>query len=272
VFGIDVVAMRGGLGNQLFAWAYARGLQAHGHRLRLSYTGQYGRERCLTGLVESSSIVEIAPRAWSAIARRTAPISRIPGASVTLEDGHQGGSGALRFHWGYWQSPRYFADCAEQVKSDVRTWLQVGSQESYGAVHVRRGDYVSNSGAAATLGALPLDYYARATELLRARGFGRIVIVSDDPSWARANAAAIAPGATTVDVADGRSWADDFRVLARAGGIAISNSTFSWWAAFIGAGASADELVIAPSPWYRGGDPTPWDLLSDSWTLVEAPR
>jgi hypothetical protein len=46
--------------------------------------------------------------------------------------------------------------------------------------------------------------------------------------------------------------------------IAISNSSFSWWAAKL---SETDTLVFAPSKWYELRN-DPIDLIPDSWIRI----
>jgi hypothetical protein len=48
----------------------------------------------------------------------------------------------------------------------------------------------------------------------------------------------------------------------------ISNSTFSWWGAWLN--QSPDKIVIRPTPWYSGMDPT--GFAPASWLKVPKAR
>ena len=75
---------------------------------------------------------------------------------------------------GYLQSPRYFADFSNDVRAafnlspllteqgrKLADAAQAAGSKAI-AIHVRRGDYVSDPKAAAVHGTLPLEYYERA--------------------------------------------------------------------------------------------------------------
>ena len=46
----------------------------------------------------------------------------------------------------------------------------------------------------------------------------------------------------------------------------ISNSTFSWWAAFLGGLPEGEKRVWAPKPWFAG---TSVEMYLPSWTVIE---
>ena len=114
----------------------------------------------------------------------------------------------------------------------------------YSAIHVRRGDYVDNAIIAAKFGPLEVPYFV---EALRNSGASKVVIVSDDGDWC---GEILAPAIESelgicVEVARGGTFLEDFATLTRAETLVLSNSTFSWWAAFVGQQTS----VIYPTPW-----------------------
>jgi hypothetical protein len=46
-----------------------------------------------------------------------------------------------------------------------------------------------------------------------------------------------------------------------------ANTTFSWWAAFLGSSMEDTERVCAPSRWLKQGD-YPRDLLLENWRKI----
>lgn len=114
------------------------------------------------------------------------------------------------------------------------------------AVHVRRGDYLHHPDHHPVPS---VDYYTRA---IAAHAGESVVVFSDDLAWCRAHfgdavqyfevpAAYVPPVLTSAP----RDWIDFFAMSA-ADAFVISNSTFSWWAAWL----AQTDAVIYPEPWF----------------------
>jgi len=125
------------------------------------------------------------------------------------------------------------------------------------------GDYASNPFFRERLGLLGLDYYARAFATIGARlREPTYFVFSDDPAWARSHIAA--PGRTKIiDPARDRSDVEDLRLMSRCKHFVIANSSFSWWAAWLG--QRPDSMVIAPSRWFNCDESPSTDRIPDSW-------
>jgi hypothetical protein len=151
---------------------------------------------------------------------------------------------------GYFQSERYFAHCAAEIRSafQPKAWIteQCRSQcrelfeGSTCSIHVRRGDYVNNP---FFVDLATTDYYARAMEQLPANT--RLVFFSDDIEFCRKRFRdkRFVFVQTNHEVIDLHLMSlCDFHI--------ISNSSFAWWGAWLD--PRPDKLVIAPHHWYRG--------------------
>ena len=179
--------------------------------------------------------------------------------------------------FGYFQSERYFADMAPQIREELTPRLQAADPparrladamaaiESV-AVHVRRGDYLklpSHNVCTAT-------YYVRAVKAVRDRVANpRFFVFSDDIAWCRANLGI--DGAEFVDLhgAAGQPVLDLW-LMSRCRHQIIANSTFSWWGAWLN--SNPDKMVAAPSRWFREeamNAPALRDTVPASWQRVE---
>jgi hypothetical protein len=115
------------------------------------------------------------------------------------------------------------------------------------SIHVRRGDYVSNT-TAAQHGVCGLDYYRRAVEYMLARlQSAHFFVFSDDPVWTRENL--VLPGdATYVQHNVATSAFQDLRLMSLCKHHIVANSSFSWWGAWLNPGAN--KLVVCPKQWF----------------------
>ena len=110
-------------------------------------------------------------------------------------------------------------------------------------VHIRRGDYVSSKSASSVFKAISLNYYRAAV-----RSFGadvKFLVFGDDPL----TTSQFAKEVGGVDIATlGLALSEEFMLMALCDHHIIANSTFSWWASYLG--YVPGKRVIAPKDWY----------------------
>ena len=176
---------------------------------------------------------------------------------------------------GWFQSWRYFDAIAAELRvafdfdrialSPAATAMlgRIRAADNSVAVHVRRGDYRELPSA---FPLLDRAHYGRARARLDAEVAGpRYFIFSDEP----AAAAEVTAGWPDVTLVTGFSALEDFRLMASCRHFLVANSTFSWWAAWLG--RSPGKRVIAPKVWYGEGFSRPVDVdarLPPDWLRV----
>ncbi len=176
---------------------------------------------------------------------------------------------------GYWQSERYFADIADRIRADFTlrqplsgantALLELARSGNSVGLHVRRGDFASLDHAAKMHGLCSADYYRRAIDMVRKRcPECRFLVFSDDPQWARAE---LPLDASALFVSgNGEKPEHDLALMSACKHHIIANSSFSWWAAWLGEGP--DQIVIAPSPWYANPKLDARDLAVSRWQYI----
>lgn len=268
------VQLNGGLGNQLFQYAAARALAASADAEffvwpkmsgRLAHAGfalsEFGID-CPLLPVRASKVADLVSRGRRAFRRvRGKPAPKIPvgwngGVYVERDFSFDQALKDLRGDWfliGYFQSERYFEPIADALRSDILAAVSVtpaalGGLDMAGdavSVHVRCGDYGSDPAAAAAHGMLDIAYYDRARDHLKgAKGARRFLVFSDDLPAARDRLSHWGDA----EFVDGGSRDSDFRLMAACRHHIIANSTFSWWAAWVG--KHEDGFTVAPRQWF----------------------
>jgi hypothetical protein len=176
---------------------------------------------------------------------------------------------------GYWQSERYFTDVADRIRADFALTqpmsgenarlLELARTERSVGLHVRRGDFVSLNDAAQVHGLCSIDYYRRAIDHVRERcAECRFLVFSDDPQWARAELP-LDPSAVFV-TGNEQQPEQDLALMRACKHHIIANSSFSWWAGWLG--YSAEQIVIAPTPWYASPELDARDLTVPHWQYM----
>jgi hypothetical protein len=174
--------------------------------------------------------------------------------------------------FGYFQSPRYFAGIADQLRAELalpeparegrRAEMAAGLRAPEAvAVHVRRGDYAGNP----SLDLCGPGYYraamARLRESLDRPGFH---IFSDDPAWCASRFTS--DDVTILPYEPERSPLDDLQLMSLASHHIIANSSYSWWAAWLG--KKPGQRVLMPHEWFRGVVAPISEKQCDGWETV----
>ncbi len=110
-------------------------------------------------------------------------------------------------------------------------------------IHIRRGDYISESFMGEQGIELPKSYFRDAINLIKERIKNPFFIfLSDDPAYVKDCFQEIEP-----KVISRNSMQVDLAIMTLCKAGVISNSSFSWWGAYL---MDERELVIAPKYWY----------------------
>jgi hypothetical protein len=158
---------------------------------------------------------------------------------------------------------RFFAPSPRALDELSRIHPDRGDHHHVTAVHVRRGDYLNIPSVVTTC---PVHYFATAMDDMRQRHPGtHFVVYSDDPQWCIDHLAGNAD--TTIVVPDPsfvplQQEMADFNAMRASDAHIISNSTFSWWPAWLA--ESTD--VICPDRWMNeGAQVQADDIIPSSW-------
>lgn len=272
-----VVKLMGGLGNQMFQYAAGLALaRKHGVPLQLD----------TTFFQDPTPRPNITPRNYAL------DIFPLHEGCVRLNDAAARPAGLKRaaekhFHYdaatadlpagvyldGYWQSPRYF----ESIEPEVRRAFALSptldeaaaafaaqiKQSEAVCLHVRRGDMVHNAHTASVHGSCSLDYYRTACDLL-AQKFpnAHFFVFSDDPAWCAGQDLTGGRPCTIVS-RPGATEAVDLFLMRQCRHFITANSSFSWWAAYLG--EAPEKTVIVPDPWFTDPSLDVSDLCPKAW-------
>ncbi len=160
---------------------------------------------------------------------------------------------------GYWQNEQYFAPISAHLRSIFSQHLmmsklanEIAKQIKKGGslgLHVRRGDYVTNPKTNSFHGVCDASYFHRAVNVVcNLVNVDRVFIFSDDVAWCRDN---LDFSIRTVLVETSVIDTDQLKLLSMCDHHVISNSSFSWWAAWFG--YSDKQVVVYPEAWFSDG-------------------
>lgn len=156
---------------------------------------------------------------------------------------------------GFFQSPLYFQGTATALRSELNSLFtnaihvtdglraQLTKTDSV-AVHVRRGDYLEIP-AFQVCGD---DYFRKSMDEMRVRlPAARFLVFSDDPEWCRGRFQDSDTEVIDSQAAE-KNPLHDLHLMSLASHHIIANSSYSWWAAWLG--DKAGQQVIMPERWY----------------------
>lgn len=162
---------------------------------------------------------------------------------------------------GWWQTEKFFKDIRPELLDELepsdkpnkknQTLINLMKQTESIFIHVRRGDYASNAHAKAFHGLKDQDYYYAAFEKMLShvpkskRANIHIFLASNDLAWSKKNLKFSYP----VSYLDNKNGSDDMRVGKHCKHDICSNSSFSWWAAWLN--ENPDKIVVAPKTWFE---------------------
>ena len=255
------VLLRGGLGNQLFGYAagteLATRLGVPLHLIVQPNMGTLGAER--TFVLESVLPSDVTWSDIGVVAKRfqEASFAFDPEFAELMEP---------CLLDGYFQSWRYFENSEERIRKQISSTPEfvhggklVGQE--FLAVHVRRGDYLIPRNAKIH-GLVPFEFFIVGLDYLRKiHGNLPAILFSDDVSEAKRLSLEL-DRCDVFDEDHKKGPLETLGAFSAAQGHVISNSSFSWWGAFL---RGNDNIVIAPRPWFVDPSIDTTDLLRPRW-------
>ena len=287
-----IVRIEGGLGNQLFQYAAGRALADRlGCELALDLRGlalnadrpyHLNRYAVRAQLADATTLDSLpdwrakrASRFRSWLMLQGWPVSEYVGfwpRSFAFDPRFEAIQQGV-FLVGYWQSERYFSTHRARLLSDLQlttpanpslqAWLaQVRSCQSV-ALHVRRGDYVSNPAAAQFHGLCDLRYYEESMARLAAQYNDlQVFVFSDDLNWAQSHLKLNVP----THWVQGHSTEEphlDLEIMRHCQHHILANSSFSWWGAWLC--ERSGQQVFAPKKWFADETVDTSDVIPARW-------
>ena len=167
---------------------------------------------------------------------------------------------------GYFQSFKYF----DHIRLELADWIISHLPEvTYGyipefMIHVRLGDIARNQHFRDFHGVVSSGYFIRAIESFEV-GESTICAITDDLEMFPREHRDLIKNFPQIQVSSG-SLLSDFTLLTKSKRLVISNSTFSWWAAYL-----SSASVVAPRQWFANSDQTirPENFYPDNWRIIQ---
>ena len=186
-------------------------------------------------------------------------------------------SKAARYLGGYYVNTKYIDSQGDALrdlfefnlalsKANRDVLDEIDSCACPAAIHIRRGDYVGSVHDVTTV-----EYFRRAQALISERAAPlrpHFFVFSNGMDWARDALRNIDEKFTFVENNDNAGGAVDMFLMSQCSHFIISNSSFSWWPAWLSRRA-ADKTVIMPESWIKTQDiSVKYCMKPEGWTTL----
>jgi hypothetical protein len=163
---------------------------------------------------------------------------------------------------GYWQSEKYFKESEFIISEDFKPNEETLSKllrtpfidSNTISLHVRRGDYLNSNGYHPVQS---IEYYKNAVGQIGEYDY--IFIFSDDIKWCKENL-----NFKNIIFIEGFTDIEDLYLMSLCKHNIIANSTFSWWGAWLN--SNPNKIVIAPKKWFGDrANLNESDIIPSNW-------
>ena len=296
---MKIVNIIGGLGNQMFQYAFALSLKekypqedvlidtSHFHYL---FTNKYRGTNLHNGYeidkvfpkakLKTASAFQLMQVTWympnyllSRVLRKYLPIRKSEYVQERKDifaynpepmniDGNC-------YYEGNWESVHYYVDARRRIQQDFShgapnatnaNYIRAMENEDSIGIHIRRGDYLQSQKYSNICN---LDYYTRGIEKMLEDGKRHsFYIFSNDMKWCEENIVPLCGDNKVVMVREntGKLSCWDMFLMSHCKDLIIANSSFSWWGAFLNA---REGRVVAPQKWIN--EEREFDIWLDEW-------
>lgn len=279
------VYSKGGLGNILFQYATGRAVAIRNNTsLRLDLSHYVGlRDMSARNLARELSHFHLSAELFvpSILSKAISCFGR-HASSTLFKEKHFGYDpdvlelGDESSLDGYFQSENYFKGIEQVIRNDLQFRVPFSDREVSAyeekisnsnsvAIHIRRGDYLKK----------PLhnicteDYYFNSVEYIRESLAGpHFFVFSDEIEWCRANMKSGDYDFVDLNITEQRLV--EFHLMCSCKHIIISNSSFSWWAAWLI--SNPEKTIVSPNRWFNDeamNARAMRDTIPDSWVRVD---
>ena len=241
------IKIKGGLGNQLFQYAYGRKLTLTDKQdviFDISFFDKKSKDTHRLFLLNKfnvdSSIKFNSKKEYLITSILKKVISKITG------------------DYGLYQSENYFKQIENTLRQEftLKDALsataqlyanQITQEQNSVSIHIRRGDYILNKETNSYHGTCEIDYYEKAIQHIESKiQSPTFFIFSDDIEWAKENLKI--EGALYVSNPS-LTECEELILMSKCKHNIIANSSFSWWGAWLN--TNPEKINIGPLKWFN---------------------
>lgn len=182
---------------------------------------------------------------------------------------------------GYFQDERYFANISRKIRliftiksEDIETNEEIlklnneiVSSESI-CIHIRRGDYITNPINYKIFGELSKEFYLKAINHIESKTKSKTkkFLFSNDIEWCKRTFSENQDITIVNNKLSGLNGITHFWLMSKCKHFVIANSSFSWWAAWLA--DYPNKIICRPDPWFINKDFIQADVCPDDWVKI----
>ncbi len=256
----------GGLGNQLFQYAFAYAMYKQNlaelkldasqyihfpdRRFELAYFG-------LNNLASKNEIAAFFPQNWLEKTFRKGKFRLLKEKYFHFDPEILQNYGNENLYLeGYWQTYRYWQNYENEIRQiftfknsfegrNAFFYQKIQETESV-ALHLRRGDYVQKPSVVQHYYQCSINYYEKAiSEINQKVENPHFFVFSDDLEWCKTNLKLDFPHTYI----DSGSNMGDLQLMSACRHQIIANSSFSWWGAWLN--PNPQKILMIPPKWFQ---------------------
>ena len=249
----------GGLGNQMFQYAYGRHLSVKFNKPLFLEKSFFDNQQG-NGVIRSFELDK-----FPGVKLDT--VSNINGNLYQINEGQYVEDVSISDSYllnGYWQSERFFKESESILRNDfkpsVETLMKISSpilKTNTVSLHVRRTDFSKTNGFHPIQ---TIDYYNKAITAIG--NYDNLLIFSDDINWCKENFSY-----QNMIFVEGLDDVEDMWLMSMCKKNIIANSSFSWWAAWLN--NNPNKRIVAPLQWFGGeNNKNASEIIPKNWIKI----
>lgn len=182
-------------------------------------------------------------------------------------------SKGITFYYGGWHTDKYFVESKNAIvkafeftepnNQENIDYIKMINETNSVSIHIRRGDFLNEDNINLFGDVCTKSYFEKAIALIESKvNQSQFFVFSNDLAWVKENL--IIKNVNYIACNSGKdSWKDMYLMSLCKHNI-ISNSTFSWWGAWLN--ENTNKIVISPSRFLKSDTFT--EVYPDSWINI----
>lgn len=250
-----VVRILGGLGNQMFQYAYAKALEQQGFDVQLDVSA-FKKYKLHGGYQLDKYKIDLKSASKKSVLFSKLNVFKTVKEKNLLFDANLLELKGNEYVKGYFQTEKYFSHIRnillEQftikypLSKSTKSYIEaLKTAKNSCSLHIRRGDYISDKKANSVHGTCDIEYYKKAVEYIKKK-YDEVTffVFSDDILWTKQNLNI----ENAVYIDHKTIPHEDMYLMSLCNNNITANSSFSWWGAWLN--KNDDKTVIAPKQWF----------------------